>query len=106
MKEVLGQLIAHNRGPWKDYSTETRSDCVTICEAVTAQVVATILGVHPGACEEVSAEYDFYGDIWVYLTFSGKATRTAKEIASAFYDISGVEINVKVWESVSEHASK
>ncbi len=62
--------------------------------------------MHPETYDGVSAEYDFFGDMCVYITFSGRATRTAKEIASAFYDISGVEINVKVWESVSEHSSK
>lgn len=107
MNDILNRLIMEHKGPWKDYSPETRKTYCDICEAVSGQIIQSITGIHPEACDGLSVEYDFYNDnIWVYLTFSDRATHTAEQIAEAFKRHAGVSVNVKVWECVSEYSSK
>lgn len=106
MNEILRRLIMENKGPWKDYSLEFRAECRSICEAVAGEIMFAITGMHPEACTGLSVEYDFFEAIWLYVTFMDRATHTADQIATAFTEIAGVEVNVKVWECVSEHTSK
>jgi hypothetical protein len=105
MKDVLNRLIIGNKGPWTDCSLETRAECIQVCEAVAGEIIFSITGKHPAACDGVSVEYDFYKDIWLFVTFMDRGTHTAEQIATAFQEIAGVAVNVKVWECVSEHIS-
>lgn len=107
MNEILHRLIMDHKGPWKDYSTDTRKQYRDICEAVAGQIIQSITGIHPDGCDGISAEYDFFNEeIFVYLTFQERATHTAEQIADAFKQHAGVSVNVKVWECVSEYKAK
>lgn len=77
MNEILHRLIMDHKGPWKDYSTDTRKQYRDICEAVAGQIIQSITGIHPDGCDGISAEYDFFffnEEIFVYLTFQDRAT--------------------------------
>lgn len=106
MKAILNALIMDHKGPWKDYSLKTRQEYANICKTVAAEIMFNIIGVYPDGCDGVSVEYDFYEEIWLYVTFSDRATHTAEQIATAFQEVAEVAVNVKVWECVSEHTSK
>lgn len=106
MKSVLNKLIMQHKGPYKGYSAETMNEYHNICTAVAAEVICTILGVHPEACDGVCVAYYFYDDIWFEVTFTDRATHTAEQIATAFEEITGVRVSVKVWEAVSEYEAK